>query len=117
MDLVDITDEVESVLESSGINNGHVTVFAKEHSCALILNEHEHGLWADLKSTLDRFEERERPGAEEGHPNERRTTIGSSSVVLPAVDGRLHLGIWQRVLLIELEGPAKRSVHVQIVGE
>jgi thiamine phosphate synthase YjbQ (UPF0047 family) len=43
--------------------------------------------------------------------------IGSTSVVIPAVDGRLRLGTWQRVLLVELDEPARRSFLVQVVGE
>ena len=109
LDFVDITDEVTEVLAASGITDGHVTVFAREHECALLLNEHEHGLWTDLRATLERFRKE--------HPDERRATIGSSSLVLPAVDGRLHLGMWQRLLLVELERPSERSVHVQIVGD
>jgi thiamine phosphate synthase YjbQ (UPF0047 family) len=44
-------------------------------------------------------------------------SIGSPSAVLPVVDGRVHLGMWQRLLLVELEGPRERSLNVQIVGE
>jgi secondary thiamine-phosphate synthase enzyme len=109
LDFVDITTDVEEVLFSSGIRDGHVTVFAQEHCCSLILNEHEHGLWRDLRATLERLE-RERP-------DELQASLGSASVVLPAVEGRLHLGMWQRLLLVELEGPTNRAVHVQIVGE
>lgn len=112
LDFVDITADVEGVLESSGIKDGHVTVFSKEHGCSLIINEHEHGLWTDLRATLERLDKE--------HPDELRASIGSASVVLPAVGGRLHLGMWQRLLLIELENEnaAKdRSVHVQIVGD
>jgi thiamine phosphate synthase YjbQ (UPF0047 family) len=43
--------------------------------------------------------------------------LGSSSVVLPATDGRLRLGVWQRVLLVELEAPQQRRIVVQVVGE
>lgn len=114
LDFVDITADVEEALCSSGIKDGHVTVFARDHSCSLIINENEHGLWRDLRATLERLEK--------DHPDELRASIGSASVVLPAVEGHLHLGMWQRLLLIELEhgiqnGAKDRSVHVQIVGE
>jgi secondary thiamine-phosphate synthase enzyme len=113
LDFVDITTDVEAILGSSGIRDGHVTVFSREHGCSLIINEHEHGLWTDLRSTLERLEKE--------HPDELRASIGSASVVLPAVGGRLHLGMWQRLLLVELEDGEEnakdRSVHVQIVGD
>jgi thiamine phosphate synthase YjbQ (UPF0047 family) len=43
--------------------------------------------------------------------------LGATSVVLPAVDGHLRLGTWQRVLLVELREPSQRSIVIQIVGE
>lgn len=112
LDFVDITADVEEALYSSGIKDGHVTVFAREHCCSLIINEHEHGLWRDLRATLERLEK--------DRPDELRASLGSASVVLPAVGGHLHLGMWQRLLLVELDGTPNekhRSVHVQIVGE
>ena len=46
-----------------------------------------------------------------------KAMVGAPSVVLPFVDGKLRLGTWQRVLLLELEEPGPRPVVVQIVGE
>lgn len=109
LDFVDITDEVDDALRESGIRNGHVTVFAGDPDCALIVNERESGLWHDLRKVLDRMEKE--------RPYDRRAVIGSASVVVPAVDGRLHLGTWQRLLLVELGRPCDRALSVQIVGE
>lgn len=109
MDLVDITDQVVDALEASPVTDGHVTVFAGAPGCALVVNERESGLLRDLRSTVDRL--RETGNADV------RTLLGSSSVVLPAVGGRIQLGTWQRLMLAELEGPSDRRVVVQIVGE
>jgi secondary thiamine-phosphate synthase enzyme len=109
LDFVDITDEVESRLRASGIKEGMVTVFAPEQACVLVVNERESGLMADIRDTLARLESSDNAG--------QRAMLGSSSVVLPATDGRLLLGVWQRVLLIELEAPQKRKIVVQVVGE
>ncbi|HVL63895.1 MAG TPA: YjbQ family protein [Actinomycetota bacterium] len=106
---LDVTEEVSSVLSRSGIRDGHVTVFSPDAECALLLNERESGLWQDLRDCLARMQSDE--------VCDRRAVLGSSSVVMPAVDGRLHLGTWQRLLLVELGRPARRSLDVQIVGE
>ncbi len=103
LDFVDITDDVEKVLEDSGIRAGQVTVFSPEGSCAILVNERESGLHEDIRTALERL------GGQ--------TVVGSKSVVLPAIGGRLRLGTWQRVLLLETEGARRRSVIVQIVGE
>lgn len=109
LDFVDVTDDVAGALDESGIENGHVTVFAPDADCSLIVNERESGLWHDLRGALARTDTRLAP--------ERRAVLGSSSVVLPALEGRLHLGTWQRVLLVELGEPCHRRVSVQVVGE
>lgn len=108
-DFVDLTDQVQSALDESGIADGQVTVFVPEASCAILVNERETGLLEDIKRTIGRLESN---GSEV-----RAGLVGTTSVVLPAVDGRIRLGTWQRVLLLELENASARSVVVQIVGE
>lgn len=105
-DFIDVTDEVQAVLENSGIADGQITVFTPEESCALLVNEYETGLVADLERVL--LDVRKRwPSA----------AIGSRSVVLPALDRRVQLGTWQRLILVELEAPAERSIVVHVMGE
>jgi secondary thiamine-phosphate synthase enzyme len=108
-EFIDITDEISEELAASGIQSGMVTVFSLQDACALMVNERESGLLSDIKSTLERLDVL--------HAKGRKTMIGSTSIVLPAVDGKLRLGMWQRVLLVELEEPAERHVLVQVVGE
>jgi secondary thiamine-phosphate synthase enzyme len=107
-DFVDITDDVQETLDLSGICNGHVTVFSPSSSSPLIANERESGLMTDIEKAMARLG---------GSPADGRAIIGSSSLVLPAVAGRLRLGTWQRVLLVELQEAGPRSVIVNIVGE
>jgi secondary thiamine-phosphate synthase enzyme len=103
---VDVTDTVEAALVDSGIRNGQVTVFAQGDGCSILINEHESGLLHDLKDAIGRLR-RALP----------TSVIGSASVVLPALEGRLSLGTWQRVLLVELEGASDRALVVQVLGE
>jgi secondary thiamine-phosphate synthase enzyme len=105
----DITEMVEDEVARSGVSSGQVTVFVPATACAIVVNERESGLMDDISRTLRRLESHSPPAAQ--------TVIGSASVVLPAVDGRLRLGTWQRVLLIDLEGAVDRPVVVQIVGD
>ena len=104
LDFVDITDEVQEALTASGIGSGQVTVFAPHRDCAILINERESGLHTDIRTTLERL-------------GGRRTVVGSKSVVLPAMNGELRLGQWQRVLLLELDHAQERSIIVQIVVE
>jgi secondary thiamine-phosphate synthase enzyme len=108
-DFVDITDDVENALAGSGISSGQVTVFTPDGSCVLVVNERESGLMKDIREAMERLQA--------DCSSERKALLGSASVTLPAVDGRLRLGVWQRLLLVELEEARTRKVVVQIVGE
>ncbi|HVF52943.1 MAG TPA: YjbQ family protein [Actinomycetota bacterium] len=104
-DFVDITDDIQMILTGSGISGGQVTVLVRDNSCSLLINEKESGLFDDIKKAMDRL----------GSPG---ILVGSRSVVVPASEGKLKLGGWQRVLLMELgQDPGSRSIVVQIVGE
>ena len=109
LDFVDITDQVQEVLDGCGLGRGQMTVFTGSSSCALLVNERETGLMEDIRVTLKRLET--------ATARDRKALLGSSSVVLPVVDGRLHLGSWQRVLLVEQDKPGIRKVTVQMVGD
>jgi secondary thiamine-phosphate synthase enzyme len=109
LDFIDITEEIQGALDASGIRNGQVTVFSPHTSCAILVNERESGLLEDIKRTIERLSSN---GA-----TRQYGIIGSPSVVLPALSGRLTLGTWQRVLLVELGAAGSRSIVVQIVGE
>jgi secondary thiamine-phosphate synthase enzyme len=86
-----------------------VTVFSPDTTCALLVNERESGLLEDIKRAIARLN----PNGSDA----RAGMLGATSVVLPAVDGHLRLGTWQRVLLVELREPSQRSIVIQIVGE
>lgn len=106
-EFVDITSQVEDALEASPVADGQVTITAPP-GCAIIVNEFESGLLSDIKRTLERL------GATSNGSEPR---IGAVSVVLPASEGRLRLGRWQRLLLVELEKSTERSVSIQVVGD
>lgn len=106
---VDITDEIQDTIDDAGVEQGQATVFSPTPGCPLVINERESGLLIDIKNAIDRLEDS--VGASP------KTMVGAPSVVVPFVDGKLRLGTWQRVLLLELEKPGPRPVVVQIVGE
>lgn len=107
-DFVDITDQVQSAVAESDVVNGRVTVLRSEPGCTLILNEQEKGLHADVQATIRRLALDNGSGP---------PPVGSASLVLPVVAGRVHLGTWQRIFMLELEQPRQRPLVVQVVGE
>jgi len=105
---VDVSDEIQAAISESGITDGRVTIMRPEPGCTLVVNEQETGLHADVQATLRRLELSNGSGA---------PPVGSASLVLPVVAGRVHLGTWQRILMLELEEPRARPLVIQVVGE
>jgi secondary thiamine-phosphate synthase enzyme len=133
-ELVDVTEVVAGAVAGSGVDRGCVQVFCPHTSCGLAVTELEDGLHADLRSLLDELappdrayrhddlarrtqnlEPDERPN---GWSHLRALLVTQPSVVLPVGGGgRLQLGRWQRLFLVELDGPrAGRRLHVQAWG-
>ena len=108
LDFLDVTEDILEAIGESGITEGQVTVFSVETGCTLMINERETGLLSDIRAALDRL------GAQDVHS--RNALLGSTSIVLPVVEGTLRLGIWQRVMLAELEHESFRSIVIQVVG-
>jgi secondary thiamine-phosphate synthase enzyme len=120
--IVDITAGVESVLGTSGVDRGVVTVFATGSTVAITTMEYEPGGVHDLQALLDRlipadreYEHNRRNHDTNAHAHLRAAVIGPSESI-PVLDGRLALGTWQQIVLLDFDDRARdRRVAVQIV--
>jgi secondary thiamine-phosphate synthase enzyme len=130
-EFIDITDDVIAVVDASGIQFGQVAIFSQHTTAAIKINEHEPLLLRDLARTLRHFAP---PNAYYEHNDFSRRTVNmnpdecanghahvqhlflGTSETIPVVDGRVTLGTWQRVFLIELDHPRPRRVLVNVVG-
>lgn len=122
-DVHDITDEVANAVRDGGIRNGVVTVFVPGSTAGITAIEHEGGMIRDLQEFLERTAPTDAPyhhnhgGDSNGHAHVRSAFIGPSLTV-PLVDGRLTLGTWQQIVLVDFDDrPRKREIVVQVVGE
>jgi secondary thiamine-phosphate synthase enzyme len=122
-DVIDLTEGVLSVVRSSGVHNGVVTVFVPGSTAAVTTMEYEQGGVEDLKATLERLVPREGPYRHNelnrdtnSHAHIRAAIVGPSEA-LPLRDGRLDTGTWQQVVLVDFDDrPRQRTVVVQIVS-
>ena len=122
--VTDITDEVVRHLRDSGLRNGTVTLFTPGSTSALTTIEYESGVVHDLQQLFDRiappnldYRHNLRWGDGNGHAHLRHALLGPS-LTIPFIDGRLTLGTWQQIVLIDFDNrPRSRSVIVQIMGE
>jgi len=123
-DMLDITGSVEQAILESGVVNGVATVFVVGSTAAITTIEYEPGLKQDMASLLERLIPRDAPYAHEarwhddnGHSHLRASLLGPSLTV-PIVNGRMTLGAWQQIVLLDFDTrPRTRTVHVQILGE
>jgi secondary thiamine-phosphate synthase enzyme len=121
--IVDITDGVASVVRTSGVQRGLVSVFATGSTVALTTMEYEPGGIHDLQAVLDRlipagaqYEHNERNHDTNAHAHLRAAVIGPSETI-PLLDGALALGTWQQLVLIDFDDrPRRRTVTVQVIS-
>jgi secondary thiamine-phosphate synthase enzyme len=120
---VDITEGVTRVAAAAGAQRGLVTAFAVGSTVAITTMEYEPGGVSDLQALLDRlipahgdYEHNRLNHDSNSHAHLRAALIGPSETV-PLIEGRLALGTWQQIVLIDFDDrPRERTVSVQVVS-
>lgn len=131
-DVIDITTDVEKAILISGIQEGYALVYSPHTTCAVLVNEKESGLLADIQATLQRLvpqmetylhddfnirtENMHEDETKNAHAHLRQVLGGKTSEYIPVGEGSLLLGQWQRVMFIEFDRPRPREVMIQICG-
>ena len=130
LEIIDLTDRVEAFLGAVHLETGWVNIQSRHTTAGLVVNEHEPLLLEDLTRLLERLAPRdvgyahdalhrradvppdERPN---GHSHAKASLLRTSET-LNVAGARLQLGRWQRVLLVELDGPRDREVSLAALG-
>jgi len=117
-EVVNITDQVAAAVAKSGMADGTVTVFNVGSTAGITTTEFEPGLVNyDLKTAFEKLAHEETWHDDNGHSHVRASLLGPSLTV-PVVAGRLTLGTWQQIILIDFDTrPRTRTVICQMVGE
>lgn len=127
----DLTEPVRKIVTDSGIQSGMVTVQSMHTTASILVNENEPLLLNDMKRTLERIASRRRRYQHDNfairtvNMNDNEPKNGHAhckslflptSVTLNVWDGTIQMGRWQRVFLLELDRPRKRSISVLVIG-
>jgi secondary thiamine-phosphate synthase enzyme len=123
-DVVDITHQVAQALEQSGLENGIATVFISGSTGGITTLEFEPGLRRDLPEIMDklipagqRYHHDDTWHDGNGHAHLRSSLVGTSFTA-PFVRGKLMLGTWQQIVLLDFDNrPRRREILVQLMGE
>jgi secondary thiamine-phosphate synthase enzyme len=122
-EVIDITEGVRRVVGAAGAPEGLATAFVRGSTAAVTTMEYEPGGISDLQSLLDRlipregdYEHNRLNNDTNSHAHQRASVIGASESV-PVVGGRLALGTWQQIVLIDFDDrPRERTVVVQVLS-
>jgi secondary thiamine-phosphate synthase enzyme len=116
-EVVDITDGVNEILRNNNIKDGLVHLFVAHTTAALTTADLDPGTDLDM---LDAFDELV-PKLDFRHPHDPSHTpdhilssLIGASLAVPVDEGKLVLGTWQRIILIEFNGPKDRKIIVSI---
>ncbi|MCW3134850.1 MAG: secondary thiamine-phosphate synthase enzyme YjbQ [Methanophagales archaeon] len=123
VEIVDITERVNSKLRDSSIEDGVVTIFVPGSTGAVTTIEYEPGLLLDLPAALERlfpkgidYKHELRWHDGNGHSHVRASFLGPSLTV-PFRNNKMLLGTWQQVVFVELDNKRRsRRVILQILG-
>lgn len=123
-DIIDLTPKVTKHVEQSKIRRGLASVFVTGSTAAITTIEHEPGLVQDLKELVEklvpsnrRYHHDQRWGDDNGFSHLRASLFGPS-LSLPVEGGRLLLGAWQQVILLDFDNrPRTREIILQVLGE
>src|SRR5436305_15071756 len=117
-EIVDITETIETHLHEMNTENGICFLFVAHTTCALTTADLDPGTDRDLLDALRRM----LPHISYRHPHDPSHTpdhilssIIGPSLAVPSQNGQLQLGTLQRIILVELNGPRHRTVHVSCI--
>ena len=122
-EILDITDRVQAAVAEAAVAEGQATAFVLGSTVAITTMEYEPGGIHDLQALLDRlipvrgdYEHNRLNHDTNSHAHQRASIIGPSEVV-PVRDGRLALGTWQQLVLIDFDDHQReRTVLVQVTS-
>jgi secondary thiamine-phosphate synthase enzyme len=122
--MIDLTARVQELVSGHGFREGQALVFVSGSTAGLTTVEFEPGLQRDLPAAFERLAPRgmryhheETWRDDNGHSHVRASLLGPSLTV-PFRDGRLLLGTWQQIVLIDFDTrPREREIVVQLAGE
>ena len=120
-ELVDITDEVRKIVAESKVKEGMCNVYVPHATAAVTLNENaDPNVMVDIVNALDKVFPQGKwlhdrvDGNGDSHI---KSAIIGPSETIPIKDGKLLLGTWQDIMLCDFDGPRKRKIIVNIIGE
>lgn len=126
--IVSIQNDVEQLVEESGVSNGLILINAMHITASVFINDNESGLHADYERWLEDLAPfdagsdpdnggylHNRTGEDNADAHHKRQIMGRE-VVVAITDGKLHLGPWEHIFYYEFDGRRRKRILVKIIG-
>ncbi|MEK7195169.1 MAG: secondary thiamine-phosphate synthase enzyme YjbQ [Patescibacteria group bacterium] len=119
-EIIDITDTVNGKIEGSGKENGLCNIFILHTTASIATADLDPGTDLDMLDAFDKIVPKliYRHPHDPGHvPDHIISTILGASLAVPFANKKLSLGEWQKIVLIEMNGPRKRNIVLSLLEE
>ena len=121
--IINITREVQSAINESGIREGLVLVNAMNITASVFINDDEPGLHRDYERWLEKlapekpYSQYDHNGFEDNADAHLKRTVMGREVVCAITDGQLDFGTWEQIFYYELDGKRRKHALIKIIGE
>jgi len=120
-EIIDITKELDIFLKESKIKEGLLTAYVQHTTASLIINENEDSnICKDVINCLNSLIPQGKwihDKIDNNGAAHLKATILGCSIQIPIKDNKMQLGKWQKCLFVELDGPRKRNIIINIMGD
>lgn len=119
---INMTREVQSIVDKSGIKEGMVLVSAMHITASVYVNDAEDGLIQDIDEWLEqlapfRRDYKHHHTGETNGDSHLKSLLMHHEVIVPVTNGKLDFGPWQQIYYAEFDGQRKKRVIVKVMGE
>ncbi len=111
--VIELDDDINNVIRHSRMTEGFVIISSLHTTTAITVNEHEEKLLQFIKKLLERLSS----GSQDNAQRHMLAMLLGSSETIPIANRKMQLGENQSVMLLDLDGPKKRSVNIHVLGE
>lgn len=120
-DYINITDQVQEIIDKSGIKDGMVLVSAMHITAGVYINDAESGLIEDIDEWLDKLapprkDYKHHHTGEDNADAHLKSMLVHHEIIAPITEGKLDFGPWQQIYYAEFDGQRKKRVIVKILG-
>ncbi len=116
--VVDITPELQKIIDDNELSSGLCHVFIQHTTAAITTADLDPGTDLDMLDAIEAIAPKlnyRHPHNPEHAPDHIMSSLIGPDVFVPVKDGTLQLGTWQRIVIVELDGPRERSLFVSFI--